>query len=1784
MAAVSGLEAVCRAECQRVLTALRGNRRFGDLSRSWRELEEQSPVRQLVEWRCGSDATAAALLKPLLRIVRSPEFAGPSTFVALEAVHAVIMVLCEKRPEGFPLASTLCEVTSAVCGCSFEETHPQTDEAVGTQMITVLAGCATMPFGVDPLPAEECEQAFVKILLLWGHYKSSSTLRAGAQGALLRMLDTACATCHLQQDSERFLRAILGRMAYELGRAMPSEKVLLYARCVQRLALHAYPWLEEATPNAQIWLLQEAVPGVLAVLAEHFGTNISALSMVLPAANRIMWLGAGQGASSSLGLSLGALQIEALMLSVYIKTLQRSSAPLQPSPDVGMGSVVSSASSQGELSPEEGAELLVVLLESLCDLLQPGFVRMLWYTFDADWRRPPLLDQLVQAVMVLFAGGPSTERPLPAYVVHLSSTVLVRVVSAFVDVSDTRADNAEAAALEEEYVALQEQWSRREQLQKLMAAIEEKPKKFMGLAQNSGLLEHVPAETAHLVANDGEVNGEHAWCFKLAWIFRCCNYCVPYAAMGEIFGLNLPESEHIFKAFSESFNFGAEDLDQSLRSLCQAFLLPKEAQMIDRLLKNFSVVYYRKHLEQSTKTGQADSVYLRAEDAAYTLSFSVILLNSDQHNPKLKKRMELKDFLRNNEGINEGGDLPKDVQGRIFENIRNDEIKTPNSGSFLDGASRTRLRDLAQLSDRGYRDNAVSLEHGRLPAHARGLMDKLSSQLRATLEAALAADAGANSDAADGLQALLLLTLQQGSPEADAVAEGLFFFGTEVFHDQQGQQFFLQQGADASRASDCLRALFHTSRTFLDRLSPKQAHMLVYITVQFALQGLAERALGGVAPEDAATGRLLRSPGIAVEPPTGAVYSFLRKISTVPFRMLQLKEEVEERSGSNSMPPAGAVPAASAARPPSASTASAQDEDKQSVATTATTAAPESESQEREPLMPPLDARASEQGASAAGSSAGQVSERSRDAALSAADSEAASDAGEQAAQPGEAPADPLRPQVERAYESCGFDAFVRSMASLPKVAPEQLPTPTSASQLSPSKRPASTPADALLSYLSGLFLALRNSGAGAVKTPGGIKEQDMPWYPEAEGKADVSAPQGLQLPRRALALNVRDGYDTLRFALRLTLSTIGSGGVQRLGSDVLDIVWDAHVPPTSCMLMLQEVCITSHAGLLQMLSRTDLSERTLRLAIVATFQTAATLTTCLRRGKYWEECRSWSSVPPKLLMLMTVSWGSWPVRLLETLVRRTDTEPQFLIPVAKLCLEATRLLVTEIFEPVAGPDGAQADSSRSVLPLREARALERLWRQLFSLLLRALPTAARALWPGPKDAVVKDLQAQIWKHGLVWLLGHPSILSCVDADLLMRPISSVAASAPGSPTPPEPAAAEALAAAGASSPAAKSLARPASMPQLPGAAPAGGAAAAAGNAQQPPQPQAPSSFWAWALSELTAVAEEMHGGSKEATRPLLLDTYKVLVGHILHNVKIETLEPIEDEIDCGAASGVKASEEPQVSSRQEVGKSILYRGPAAQAAVAWARIIASLLNFASGLLGRRAAPADEGETQLVSLLKSLMLDSRVSPLLGAAPQGSHWARQILEKLVTALTSAASSGAPIPVLREAVPLVAKFFLLNLSLLRRHEHFSQLWLMVLRLMTLFIKRGTDDRDVELEEEATESLKNLLGVLLNTRILGFVSGGGKDAGQVESGQVPVWWQMTWNCIEVFLPGFSEEFRQSAAGVRAMGSHAAAAAAAAAANGIAAKGTADTVEPAAAPSADAVRDAAAPADAES
>ena len=48
-------------------------------------------------------------------------------------------------------------------------------------------------------------------------------------------------------------------------------------------------------------------------------------------------------------------------------------------------------------------------------------------------------------------------------------------------------------------------------------------------------------------------------------------------------------------------------------------------------------------------------------DTCYVLAFSIIMLNTSLHNPSVKNKPDIEQFVSMNRGINDGGDLPRDL-------------------------------------------------------------------------------------------------------------------------------------------------------------------------------------------------------------------------------------------------------------------------------------------------------------------------------------------------------------------------------------------------------------------------------------------------------------------------------------------------------------------------------------------------------------------------------------------------------------------------------------------------------------------------------------------------------------------------------------------------------------------------------------------------------------------------------------------------------------------------------------------------------------------------------------------------------------------------------------------------------------------------------------------------------------------------------------------------------------------------------------------------------------------
>jgi brefeldin A-inhibited guanine nucleotide-exchange protein len=170
-----------------------------------------------------------------------------------------------------------------------------------------------------------------------------------------------------------------------------------------------------------------------------------------------------------------------------------------------------------------------------------------------------------------------------------------------------------------------------------------KPKKGIAFLQSQGLLGDSPEDVARFLAGtrglDKTLIGDY---------------------IGEREDFNLK----VMHSFVDALDFTEEEFDSAIRKFLSGFRLPGEAQKIDRLMEKFAERY----------VGCNPDAF-KSADVAYVLAYSVIMLNTDAHNPMVKVKMSKSDFMRNNRGINDGGDLPTDFMEAIYDRIVNNEIK-----------------------------------------------------------------------------------------------------------------------------------------------------------------------------------------------------------------------------------------------------------------------------------------------------------------------------------------------------------------------------------------------------------------------------------------------------------------------------------------------------------------------------------------------------------------------------------------------------------------------------------------------------------------------------------------------------------------------------------------------------------------------------------------------------------------------------------------------------------------------------------------------------------------------------------------------------------------------------------------------------------------------------------------------------------------------------------------------------------------------------------------------------
>jgi len=137
-------------------------------------------------------------------------------------------------------------------------------------------------------------------------------------------------------------------------------------------------------------------------------------------------------------------------------------------------------------------------------------------------------------------------------------------------------------------------------------------------------------------------------------------------AIGDYLGEKNDFNEAVLKAFVELHDFTDLILVQALRQFLWSFRLPGEAQKIDRMMETFAQRYCQLNPDIFTNS-----------DTCYVLSFAIIMLNTSLHNPSVKDKPSVEQFITMNRGINDGENLPRELLVSLFDSIKTEPFKIP---------------------------------------------------------------------------------------------------------------------------------------------------------------------------------------------------------------------------------------------------------------------------------------------------------------------------------------------------------------------------------------------------------------------------------------------------------------------------------------------------------------------------------------------------------------------------------------------------------------------------------------------------------------------------------------------------------------------------------------------------------------------------------------------------------------------------------------------------------------------------------------------------------------------------------------------------------------------------------------------------------------------------------------------------------------------------------------------------------------------------------------------------
>lgn len=328
--------------------------------------------------------------------------------------------------------------------------------------------------------------------------------------------------------------------------------------------------------------------------------------------------------------------------SLYDGIPQRPSGAKPPPSQAGSGRATPvPVKDRQKLGMEGGArkpDARQAMVESVSALARmPSFLVELFVNYDCDANRVNLCEDMIG--LLSRSALPDSATWSTTSVPPLCLDALLGYVQCIADRLD---DNPVSEGLPDR-ADLREQRRRKKIIVKGATKFNEKPKEGLGYLKESKIINDDPASVAKFLRQTSRVSK---------------------AVLGDF--LSKKGNDQYLESFLDLFDFSGKRVDEALRQLLESFRLPGESPLIERIVTTFAKKYHT----------LSDDV--ANQDAVFVLTYAIIMLNVDQHSPKIKKRMELTDFARQVRGVNDGKDFAPEFLQATFEAIRTNEIILPD--------------------------------------------------------------------------------------------------------------------------------------------------------------------------------------------------------------------------------------------------------------------------------------------------------------------------------------------------------------------------------------------------------------------------------------------------------------------------------------------------------------------------------------------------------------------------------------------------------------------------------------------------------------------------------------------------------------------------------------------------------------------------------------------------------------------------------------------------------------------------------------------------------------------------------------------------------------------------------------------------------------------------------------------------------------------------------------------------------------------------------------------------